>query len=623
MLRKMITYLLIICMLIPPASALEGERVMLSGAIESTDFSEKLFWTLTRDGTLTISGKGAQAVWSWEDMGIELPVKRLVVGEGVTELSDSAFAGCTRLEQVQLPASLKTIGGYAFQGCTSLNQIRIPEGMKTLGEGAFSGCTALRQVWLADSLEWVGEDAFSGTPWLDSQEDFISSEHTVLRYIGTGASVTIPEGVTAIGRDCFRGCDGVKSISIPESVTRIGRDAFTGTSWLDRQGLFPTVNGILLAYRGSEEEVTIPDSVREIAPGAFQGNEILWKLYLPERCQVIGESAFSDCTYLRNVQMPSQMERIGAQAFANCSNLREIILPEGLTCIENGTFWACRRLGTVTLPESLKVIGDWAFEQCDKLTTLELPEGLTTIGKGAFYDTAGITQIHLPASAVNVSADTFMKTFGLERITVDENHPAFSAMDGVLYSKDEKTLICCPSGRQKDLTIPEGVEVIGSNAFYYNVRTQRVMIADSVERIEAHAFLFSGISAIRIGDESSLTYVGDYAFGQCVSIQSLNLPDSVTYLGRGAFSNCYEMTSITIPEGVTRIYGPVAPLTNVSEVTIHPGVVWIAEDAFPIFEDEPVTIIGQTGSAAERFAMKHDLGFEVMDGADTAAQTAR
>ncbi|MBQ9165527.1 MAG: leucine-rich repeat domain-containing protein, partial [Oscillospiraceae bacterium] len=149
--------------------------------------------------------------------------------------------------------------------------------------------------------------------------------------------------------------------------------------------------------------------------------------------------------------------------------------------------------------------------------------------------------------------------------------------------------------------------------------TQRVTIADSVERIEREAFLFSGISAIRIGDESSLAYVGDYAFAKCFSIQSLNLPDSVNYLGRDAFSNCYEMTRITIPEGVTRIYGPVAPLTNVSEVTIHPGVVWIAEDAFPVFEDEPVTIIGQTGSVAEQFALEHDLGFEALDEVEPAA----
>lgn len=613
MLRKMITYVLIALMLIQPVSALGGERVMLSGGIGSGAADGELCWTLTREGTLTLSGKGSLTVWSWEEMDIDLPVRKLVIDEGITALSAAAFSGCTALEQVQLPGSLQTVGERAFSGCTSLNQIRIPEGVETLEEGAFSGCTALRQVWLADSLNWVGETAFQNTPWLESQSGFIMSEHTVLRYIGSDTLVDLPEGVTAIGRDCFAGCAWVKDISIPKSVTRIGRDAFAGTAWLDRQGLFPTVNGILLTYQGSEEEVTVPGTVREIGPGAFQSNTVLWKVYLPESCTAIGESAFAGCDYLRNIQMPSRMERIDENAFYHCSNLREITLPEGLLRVESGTFRGCRRLAELTFPQSLRVIDDWAFEQCDKLTALELPEGLTAIGQGAFYDTVGITELHLPASAVNVSADTFMKMFGLERITVAEGNPSFTAEDGVLYSKDKKTLICCPSGRQRDLVIPESVQVIGSNAFYYNARTQRVTIAASVERIEDYAFHFAGISSIHISSGSRLTYVGDYAFAQCVSIQSLELPDSVTWLGRGVFSRCYEMTGITIPKGVTRIYGPVAPLTNVTEVEIHSGVVWIAEDAFPVFENVPVTILGQSGSEAERFAAEHGLGFEALN----------
>lgn len=618
MARKMMTYLLLALLLILPASALDaGDRVLASGTIDTLEEGEQARWILTGDGTLIIRGTGRLSRWSWGELETPLPAEKLVIGEGITALCAGAFENCAGLTQVSLPGSLKTIGSRAFAGCTALAQIRIPEGTEWVEDEVFSGCTALRQVWLADSLRGLGEDVFADTPWLESQADFLMSEHTVLRYIGSETMLEIPEGVTAIGEDCFRDCEWVKSISIPQTVTRVEAWAFEGTQWLRHQGLFPTVNGILIIYQGEEEEVIIPRSVTAIAPRAFDGQEGILSLTVPEGCREIGEYAFSNCSNLKTIQLPSEMSRIGGHSFSDCADLREILLPEGLTRLEEGLFWGCRRLKEVSIPEGVTAIESFTFYKCDKLTELIFPESLVTIEDSALSDAVGLKSIHLPAKAVNVTAKSFIDTFGLTSFTVDENNPAFSVTDGVLYSKDGKTLICCPGGRERDLTIPEGVETVGSYAFYYNTRTQHVTLADSVTELEDRAFYFSGIPVITIPSSSRLERIGDYAFAQCVSLQNLSLPDSVSYLGSHAFSGCVEMKELIVPEGIKRICGPAAPASGVKKVYIHANVLWIAGDAFPVY-GEPVTLVGAQGSLAEHYAQRYDLGFQASEEIETS-----
>ncbi|MBQ3090112.1 MAG: leucine-rich repeat domain-containing protein [Oscillospiraceae bacterium] len=607
--KRIFALVLVLLLFVSPVSA-RGENLLLSGKCTDT-----IRFSLEQDGTLNVYGSGDLEQWRWEERGRELPVRRIIVGEGITSIGFRAFAGCADLSEVMLPSSLDHIGREAFAGCVSLAQLLIPEGVRTVEEGAFASCSALRQLWLPDSLTYLAGNALDGTAYLDNQTDFIASDHTLLRYLGSDTAVTIPSGITAIGRRCFADSPQVSDILFPAGITYVGGEAFAGTAWLAEQGEFPMVNGILVAYQGQQEELTLPASVRQIGPYAFAGNGELWKLYLPENCTVIGEYAFAGCDYLRNIQFSSRTRSVGAYAFYECDNLREVLFPEGITRLREGVLWGCRRLSELSIPQSVTVIEDYAFQLCDKLTDLTLPDKLTTIGKSVFGETVGITTIHIPASVTNADARTFLDTFGLRSITVDENHPTLKSEDGVLYSADGSTLICCPAGRERDLTVPRGVTTIGSYAFYYNVRTQRVALPDSVVTIEPEAFLFAGISSVRLSDSSQLTYLGDRAFAQCVSLMPLNLPEGLIYLGREAFANCHEMTTISIPSTVTRIYGPIAPYVDLTEVTLAGDLAYLAADALPWHEGDsrPMILRGQDNGLAEKCASRLGLRFEALE----------
>lgn len=122
------------------------------------------------------------------------------------KIGNSAFSGCTRLEQVTLPSTVTEIGWSAFEGCTSLEQITIPESVTEIGNAAFEDCASLKQIVLPNSVTEISLSAFSGCTSLES--------------------VSLPDGLLSLGEDVFSGCTNLRSIVIPLSVTEIWSDAF-------------------------------------------------------------------------------------------------------------------------------------------------------------------------------------------------------------------------------------------------------------------------------------------------------------------------------------------------------------------------------------------------------------
>ena len=105
---------------------------------------DNLTWTLTADGTLTISGKGAMKNYSIGDSPAAQKkdsVKKVVIEDGVTSIGTSAFQHCSSLTDISIPKSVTSIGNYAFFECTGLTSINISEGVTSIGDFAFFGCT--------------------------------------------------------------------------------------------------------------------------------------------------------------------------------------------------------------------------------------------------------------------------------------------------------------------------------------------------------------------------------------------------------------------------------------------------------------------------------------------------
>ena len=115
------------------------------------------------DGTkLTIRGTGKMADYGYENEAPwrSLPVKQAVLENGVTNIGDEAFYGCTGMTSVTIPGSVTSIGEYAFERCTGLTSVTIPDSVTSIGDNAFYGCTGMTKVTIPDSVTYIGNYAF-------------------------------------------------------------------------------------------------------------------------------------------------------------------------------------------------------------------------------------------------------------------------------------------------------------------------------------------------------------------------------------------------------------------------------------------------------------------------------
>lgn len=172
---------------------------------------KKLAWSFNKTtGTLTISGNGSMYDiyvndgdgGSWTPWDSE-EIKKIILGEGVTDIGDFAFFGCTSLKSINIPSSVKTIGERAFQGCTSLESISMPAGTKEIGSMSFMGCNRLKSITFPDSVTSIGFAAFA--------------YNTALK------NVVLSKKLLAIDEYAFFGCDKLSELTIPKSVSEIGR----------------------------------------------------------------------------------------------------------------------------------------------------------------------------------------------------------------------------------------------------------------------------------------------------------------------------------------------------------------------------------------------------------------
>ena len=156
-------------------------------------------------------------------------------------------------------------------------------------------------------------------------------------------SITIPEGVTRIGYGAFYHCDSLNQVILPSTIEEIDPEAFEKTGWIENwkksgSTTFLTAgDGILLAYNGKDSSVNIPEGVRIIAPGVFEGHTEITSVTLPDSLLTIGEGAFASCTRLKQVSGGTNVVRIQDRAFANCP-LETIRIPDSVEELGLGAF---------------------------------------------------------------------------------------------------------------------------------------------------------------------------------------------------------------------------------------------------------------------------------------------
>ena len=487
----------------------------------------------------------------------------------------------SNLEQIKLPYGLTNIEGRGFENCSLLTSIYIPESVTYIG-GTFTGCDSLSAIYITDITGWCGI-TFGSSPLSYAHNLYLNGELVT--------DLVIPEGVKGIRHYAFAGCTSLTSIEIPDSVTIIEEYAFNGCSSLTSINIPDRVNSIgNYAFYGCNSllSIEIPDSVTSIGKYVLCGCSSLSGIEIPNSVTRIEEYAFKGCAGFTSVAVPDSVTSIGKGAFEGCSNLTSITIPfvgntkDGTSNAIFGYIFGATHYSQMTstysyMPSSLKSviitggtsIGDYAFYGCSFLTSIEIPDSVTSIGNCAFYScglknlkisnnltTIGdeafrcsITSIELPNSVSSIGYRAFDGCNSLASITIAEDNPNYCSIGGILYNKPTTEIVAVPKAIKGNVIIQDGVTSIGNYAFYQCRSLISIEIPNSVTSIGYSAFSFCGfLTDVTFAEGSQLTIIESHAFSECSSLTSIEIPDSVTSIEQYAFHRCGSLKSVYITD---------------------------------------------------------------------------
>ena len=517
-------------------------------------------------------------------------IRKIVIPKQITAILSSAFSDCKNLREVTLPDSVAEIDTYTFSGCEALSAVHFPRSLKTIRLHAFSGtglqvlalpsglsrlesacfdrCERLAEVRLPDSLETIDKDRYNkerydvfdprwvkrfyvSRAWARKHQDFLAAypEAEVLQ-----------EGAEGRRQEAENRQEGTR-IWLEE--TKVWQEKEKTPAWAEDFELSGTK---LVRYKGSAQEVAVPNGISEIGARAFENAESVRRVVLPDTVRSIQTEAFCR-SGLEEITLPEGLERIADGAFRD-SGLKMIRLPKTLRSIGAESF-AGTRLQSVDLPGSLPIIPEGAFERCGALKTVRIREGVRALGPRAFSFCPALETVELPDSLTEISTqpkdNPFAGSGGVR--TVSASGAWRNAHPDLLREMRDRRL----SAREKAET---SFQMTGSKLARYLGRDRRVTVPEGTTEIGARAFA-DNPELRSVSLPKTVSVIREYAFANCGNLSTLRLPDSVQTLEKGAFSgsgililkvpegvrciperlceNCAKLYSVTLPQSTVRV----------------------------------------------------------------------
>ena len=515
-------------------------------------------------------------------------LKTLTIEEGVETIGAHAFYGCENLEEIVLPATIMNvynddgtgtigIGEYAFYNCKSATTLVIASGEPiSIGSYAFYNCNSVSSITLPSNLE-TGLDASGNDVMAIGHYAFYGCESAIGTLEIPGGATNVGDyafyngkeftaiyvnyGVATIGDFAFGNAAKAKVIDIPETVTTLGANPFLDCTGVENFNIADTNSDLvfdggvlynatktqlIMAPVSTAGEVTLPDTVTEIAGGAFANCTKLTGITLSAWITEIGANTFKN-TGITKIVIGKNIASIGDYAFAGCTALEEVVFEAG--GVKNMTIGAhafdgCSALKAIEIPyrvrtnatTSVQGIGDYAFNGCSELATLTFEEATGDIedatatlnfGDYAFAGTAKLSSFVAPSYIGKTT-----KKSGLSTSTVFDIYGTYAfAGSGITSFTLPSAMTIVPDGMFKNCTSLVTVELLGS------VATFGESCFEGCSAMTTLSFTTAGKDAIRT--------IKDYAFKDCTSLATFRVCNKLKTGGKGIFSGWTAEQTIT------------------------------------------------------------------------------
>lgn len=308
--------------------------------------------------------------------------------------------------------------------------------------------------------------------------------------------------------------------------------------------------------------------IKTIEAGAFSKVEIesginpLQSIVLPKGITTIGDDAFSYNTSLTSIKIPNTVTSIGKRAFQGCTNLTSIEIPDSVTYIGDYCFWNCNRLQKIKLSKKIQTINQGLLEGCSSLTEIEIPEGVESIGYAAFRSCDKLTTITLPASLTYITGSALTRLSRLTEVKVADGNNSFKFENGMLLSKDGKTMYMALL-TLTEINVPNGVVSIIGDGLSGSSAT-KIILPDTVSSNFGGA-VFNGMNKLttielsgtsknlKLVDGNLYSYDGKRFIKYMGSSKNFTVPEGVETLLNGCITK--SMTTLNLPSTLKVIEG--------------------------------------------------------------------